>query len=189
MKIKIFLIVTVLLSIVFLTSCVPSFHSQLSARNFDHTIDLEVNGNVLDTRTKPKGNCKKDGCFEVDVNWSATIWFRLKANEKWELTELKICEGTTKTGSCQLKPWQTKDFVAYAKIGGTEIYPDEHGVIALDSLSSKPVRRFYLYDYNSNGSEYHYSITACPEGSREPGDCVVLDPPIVNKGKSNIYIN
>jgi len=189
MKIKTLLIVTVLLSIVYLTSCAPSLYSQLNARKFDHTIDLRVGDNELYTPTKPKGNCKKDGCFEVDLNWSASIRFRLKANEKWELTEMKICEGEDKTAVCQLESWQTKEFVAYGKSLGAEISPDENGLIRLESESSKPVRNFYLFDFNLNKSDYHYSITACPVGTDDEKECVTLDPPIVNKGKNNIYIN
>ncbi len=189
MKIKTLLIIMVLLSVVFLTSCVSSFYSQLNTRKFDHTIDLKVGGNQLYTDTKPKGNCKKDGCFEVDSNWSASIRFRLKANKDWKLTEMKICGGEVKTGVCQLESWQTKEFVAYIKTRGSEISPDENGVIKLEDLSADPVTQFYLFDFNLNKSDYHYSITACPVGSRAPGDCISLDPPIVNKGKNNIYLN
>lgn len=189
MKIKILLIVTVLLSIVILTSCTPSLYSQLNARKFDHTIDLNVGDDELYTRTKPRGNCKKDGCFEVDLNWSASIRFRLKANARWELTEMNICEGEVKTAVCQLESWQTKEFVAYGRSLGAEITPDENGLIKLVSASSKPVTSFYLFDFNFNEYDYHYSITACPVDSDDESECVTLDPPIINKGKHSIYLN
>lgn len=185
MKIRFLMVVTILASVLFLSSCM-SYISQLKARSFDHTITLRVNGGQLDTETKPRGNCKKDGCVEVGVNQSATIKFDLRANKKWRLTEFRICEGTTKGDVCQLSDRQTSEFVAYERTHGPEIFPDEQGLINLELLSSNPVKKFFVYDFNSFKSDYYYSITACPPGPADSDDCIKLDPPIVNKGKNNI---
>lgn len=153
-------------------------------------VDLHVVGNPkkLIVITPGSPNCNpstpvdhRKGCIVVAMTETALINFELKTSPDWHFTQIKICNGSSKSGMvCTFAPWQQQEFLATDSAGSGKFWPNGSGEIDLTSLPGNQTE-FYLFDYNSVAQDYFYTITVCNADSTPV--CIATDPPIANGGR------
>jgi len=182
------LIIMFLTGLTLLASCDRGYKAGFVGPHKKDTIALSVNTDtkMLVVDTNPIGKCeaahRKNGCVVVARKETATISFKLRASSGWHLTEFQICAGDSKSGNCSLEKWQESEFSVFLRTGSTRQFPDSKGIVKLQSLSSNPVKKFKLFDYNSTEQDYFYTIKAC-KGTGDSLICYSTDPLIRNKGR------
>ena len=189
-----------------LTACAPQDAlfiksedlQRLAARTGDFSVTWEIteeNGDLKIVTKKAKTpECRgkfaqedlERGCFVAERDETLLIEFDLKKNykgDKWRFTEIKLCEGTSKSDAtnCSLSEKQRFDFAVDAN-GDLVMFPDS-GTIDL-TQHSPVLRQFSIRNYNFTESNYVYVLKACKEGTTSgPGNCADSDPGGMNRGR------
>ena len=181
------LILLTLSSSVFLSSCIIPFSLQ-KAYDFEKSkIFLAVNNAetelVIDSNNGKKcTKTTKKGCINAVKGTIAVIDFHLIRSSEWHLTEMNICRGETKptlTDPCSLDAADILQFSAGTRGVFYRLDPNADGEINLTTLAPG-LSKFNLLDTNAFPEDYFYTIKACKNA--QPTVCVLLDPPIENKG-------
>jgi hypothetical protein len=153
-----------------------------------HVVEFRVekiaSPSKLEITTAGASSCAKKGCFKIKNKNSGEITFNFTApDDKWQLTEFKICKGTDKTSlDCKLTLWERLEFFGSQDLLGTNLLVTNLGG-SIDLTSLLPgSRTFYLFDQNAINQKYFYQIKACHPSNSPP--CIETDPPIVNKGRN-----
>ncbi len=182
MKIKYVISLLVILFLGFLLW--TSFNNESGLLFFNNTLTYKIkfdevtSAGILDTKTHPHGQCTGNGCIEVPLGKEADITFSfIGALNSWYFTELKICQGSSKPGTCSLEVWQQEEFEVITPLAGS---PNAQGVVDLSSF--KP-QKFTLHNFNRKAQNYFYIVKAC-SNINGVEECHESDPPIVNKGKN-----
>ena len=183
------LTLVLLISSVFLSSCIIPSSLQKAYKFEKSKIFLEVENGKLVISGKDGKKCKKNeeydtnndrptGCIRAPKYSVALIEFQLQKSKGWYFTKMEICLGEEKpttTSPCALEKTDIGQFSAGASKKLPRYNPDSDGVIDLTEFSN--ISKFNLLDLNSFSGDYFYIIEACK------GDlCVTLDPPIENEG-------
>ena len=150
------------------------------SKSYQVKFDTDTSNNTLVPKTGPNGKCVGNGCIEVPVGKEANIKFKLIGTHNVYFTEIQICQGASKIGTCSLEEWQRSQFKVTTGAGAS---PDEHGSIKF-KLSDK-LTEFVVHDYNGPPQDYFYIVTAC-KAIGGVTTCYPSDPPIINKGRHSV---